>query len=165
MKKTLLYIPKISCKLVLPKFVWDPFLSIDDSGISNFGKATEFEDSEIVKVRPCSITFNEKIYSYILVKSIDDKFIIDSETFEAYFRPARKSFWQIDICYDKAECNKLLESLDIDCLKDIKEISHDRFMVIYKIKGDVEKDNNGEVIKCNNGEVIHFTSSEIYGDI
>lgn len=139
MKKVLLYVPKEACKLVLPELVWDPFLSIDDSGISNFGKATEFEDSEIVKVKPCSITFNEKIYSYILEKPIDGKFIIDSETFDAYFRPAIKSFWQIDICYDKAECNELLKSLDTDCLKDIKEISHDRFMVIYKIKGDVEE--------------------------
>lgn len=149
-KKTLLYVPKESCKLILPKIVWDPFLSVNDSGINNFGKATEFENSEIVKVKPCSITFNEKLYSYILVKAIDDKFIIDSETFEAYFRPAIKSFWQINICYDKAECNEFLESLDIDCLKDIKEISHDRFMVIYKIKGDVEQDSNGEV--------IHFTN-------
>ena len=135
MEKVLLYVPKEACKLVLPKLVCDQFLSIEDSEINDFGKATEFEDSEIVEVWPCSITFDEKIYSYILIKKTNDKFIIDSETLEANFRLAKKSFWQIDICYSKAECNEFLKSLDIDDLKDIKEISHDRFMIIYKVEG------------------------------
>ena len=139
MEKVLLYVPKEACKLVLPELVCDQFLPVEDySRINDFGKAIEFEDSEIVGVRPCSITFNEKIYSYVLIKKTNDKFIIDSETLEANFRLAKESkesFWQIDICYSKAECNEFLKSLDIDDLKDIKEISHDRFMIIYKVKG------------------------------
>ena len=38
MEKVLLYVPKEACKLILPKIVWDPFLSVDDSGINNLEK-------------------------------------------------------------------------------------------------------------------------------
>ena len=135
------YIVKKDCLLALPEKV----IYYHDNNRSSISKI-KLDCNQLVQIEHCKnkIVWEEQEYSYVLCMDGNNancyntrRFLLDDKAFEEYFRLPVKDHWQVKICTEN-ECNEFLKELDTDCLKDIK-MTDNCLMVIYKVKGEVEK--------------------------
>lgn len=63
-------------------------------------------------------------------------FLLTDEEFKKYFRLPIKDHYQIKVFSTTYECNKFLENLELDYLKDVRVTDNNLYTVTYLVKGD-----------------------------
>ena len=131
------YVVKDDYSLALPEE--DKYRGVDGYLRSRL----DLRKDEVYEIKPCTIKWYDKIFSYVLYKEGDTsnyyntrKFLLDDDIFERHFRLPIKDYWQVKLFNNEYECNEFLKTLANDsCLKDV-EYNDNRLLVIYKVKGE-----------------------------